>query len=74
MLFFSSGHLRKQAVGKGSPWVSMLQGERRGSLEFVRNETAYVDFKKKFGAEFKEVMPDIMADTSDDYGAMSAMG
>lgn len=52
----------------------MLQGERRGSLEFVRNETAYVDFKKKFGAEFKEVMPDIMADTSDDYGAMSAMG
>lgn len=61
------------AVGKGSPLVSMLQGERRGSLEFVRNETAFVDFKKKFGDEFSEVMPDIMADMSDDHSAMSTM-
>lgn len=52
----------------------MFQGERRGSLEFIHNETAYVDFKKKFGDEFKEVMPDIMTDASDDYGSTSAMG
>ena len=52
----------------------MSQGERRGSLEFVRNETSVVDFKKKFGTELSEAIPDIMADTSDDYGAASAMG
>lgn len=52
----------------------MLQGERRGSLEFVRNETAFIDFKKKFGDDFKEVMPDIMADASDQYTTTSAMG
>uniref|UniRef100_A0A3B4X0A5 Sodium/hydrogen exchanger n=1 Tax=Seriola lalandi dorsalis TaxID=1841481 RepID=A0A3B4X0A5_SERLL len=46
----------------------VAEGERRGSLEFVRNDTAYVDFKKKFGDEFSEVMPDIMADMSDDHG------
>ncbi|XP_070777404.1 sodium/hydrogen exchanger 3-like [Enoplosus armatus] len=51
----------------------VAEGERRGSLEFVRNETAFIDFKKKFGDEFSEVMPDIMADTSDDHGAMSPM-
>ncbi|KAG8004939.1 Sodium/hydrogen exchanger 3 [Nibea albiflora] len=49
----------------------VAEGERRGSLEFVRNETAFVDFKKKFGDEFTEVMPDIMADTSEDNGGMS---
>lgn len=47
-----------------------MQGERRGSLEFVRNETAIVDFKKKLGDDFAEVMPDITADTSDDHGAV----
>ncbi|XP_076611205.1 sodium/hydrogen exchanger 3-like [Chaetodon auriga] len=51
----------------------VAEGERRGSLEFVRNETSFIDFKKKFGEDFSEVMPDIMADTSDDQGAMSAM-
>lgn len=61
------------SAGKGSPLVSVLQGERRGSLEFVRNETAFVDFKKKFGDEFTEVMPDIMADTSEDHSGMSTM-
>lgn len=65
---------RKEAVGKVTPLVCTFQGERRGSLEFVRNETAYVDFKKKFGDEFKEVMPDIMTEPSDDYGSTSAMG
>uniref|UniRef100_A0A8D2ZJ18 Sodium/hydrogen exchanger n=1 Tax=Scophthalmus maximus TaxID=52904 RepID=A0A8D2ZJ18_SCOMX len=44
----------------------VAEGERRGSLEFIRNDTAYVDFKKKLGDEFSEVMPDIMADMSDD--------
>lgn len=51
----------------------LLQGERRGSLEFVRNETAIVDFKKKIGEDFTEVMPDIMADTSSDYDALTDM-
>nr|AXV43379.1 sodium/hydrogen exchanger 3 [Lateolabrax maculatus] len=49
----------------------VAEGERRGSLEFVRNETAFIDFKKKFGDEFSEVMPDIMADMSEDHGSMS---
>ena len=62
------------AVVRGSCLVSMLQGERRGSLEFIRNESAIVDFKKKFDDEYSEVMPDIMADTSEDHGAMSAVG
>ncbi|KAM8767329.1 sodium/hydrogen exchanger 3-like isoform 2-T2 [Acanthopagrus schlegelii] len=52
----------------------VAEGERRGSLEFIRNESAFVDFKKKFDDEYSEVMPDIMADTSDDHGAMSAVG
>ncbi|XP_024920997.1 sodium/hydrogen exchanger 3.1 isoform X2 [Cynoglossus semilaevis] len=51
----------------------VAEGERRGSLEFVRNETAIVDFKKKIGEDFTEVMPDIMADTSSDYDAMTDM-
>ncbi|KAM6904012.1 sodium/hydrogen exchanger 3-like isoform 1-T1 [Lycodopsis pacificus] len=51
----------------------VAEGERRGSLEFVRNETAFVDFKKKFDDDFYEVMPDIMADTSNDHSAMSSM-
>ncbi|KAI3358127.1 hypothetical protein L3Q82_003125 [Scortum barcoo] len=51
----------------------VAEGERRGSLEFIRNETAFIDFKKKFGDEYSEVMPDIMADMSDDYDPMSAM-
>ncbi|KAF0024458.1 sodium/hydrogen exchanger 3 isoform X2 [Scophthalmus maximus] len=51
----------------------VAEGERRGSLEFIRNDTAYVDFKKKLGDEFSEVMPDIMADMSDDRGAGTDM-
>ncbi|XP_035537678.1 sodium/hydrogen exchanger 3.1 isoform X2 [Morone saxatilis] len=49
------------------------EGERRGSLEFVRNETAFIDFKKKFGDDFSDVMSDIIADTSYDYGDMPDM-
>ncbi|CAJ1082798.1 sodium/hydrogen exchanger 3.1 isoform X1 [Xyrichtys novacula] len=51
----------------------VTEGERRGSLEFIRNESAFVDFKKKFGDEYSEIMPDVTADTSDDHGGMSAM-
>ncbi|XP_049890270.1 sodium/hydrogen exchanger 3-like isoform X1 [Epinephelus moara] len=51
----------------------VAEGERRGSLEFVRNETAFVDFKKKFGDEFSEVMPEVTADTSEDHGGMTPM-
>ncbi|GAA6233236.1 sodium/hydrogen exchanger 3 isoform X1 [Lates japonicus] len=51
----------------------VAEGERRGSLEFIRNESAFIDFKKKFGDEFSEAMPDIMADMSDDHGAASDM-
>ncbi|XP_038581699.1 sodium/hydrogen exchanger 3-like isoform X2 [Micropterus salmoides] len=51
----------------------VAEGERRGSLEFIRNDTAFIDFKKKFVDDFADVMPDIMADMSDDYGAMSPM-
>uniref|UniRef100_A0A8C7WCY2 Sodium/hydrogen exchanger n=1 Tax=Oncorhynchus mykiss TaxID=8022 RepID=A0A8C7WCY2_ONCMY len=39
------------------------EGERRGSLAFVRNENkADVDFNKKFGADFSEMMPYIMTE------------
>nr|XP_046218532.1 sodium/hydrogen exchanger 3-like isoform X2 [Oncorhynchus gorbuscha] len=39
------------------------EGERRGSLAFVRNESkADVDFNKKFGADFSEMMPYIMTE------------
>uniref|UniRef100_A0A7N6A4W0 Sodium/hydrogen exchanger n=1 Tax=Anabas testudineus TaxID=64144 RepID=A0A7N6A4W0_ANATE len=34
----------------------VAEGERKGSLEFIRNDTASVDFKKKFGDEFSDVM------------------
>ncbi|CAB1447226.1 unnamed protein product [Pleuronectes platessa] len=51
----------------------VAEGERRGSLEFIRNDNSYVDFKKKFGEEFSEVMPDIMADMRDDRSGVSDM-
>ncbi|KAJ3580807.1 hypothetical protein NHX12_018942, partial [Muraenolepis orangiensis] len=41
-------------------------GERRGSLEFVRNKSAVVDFKKKFNQDISDMMPDIMADAAND--------
>uniref|UniRef100_A0A8C1BHL9 Sodium/hydrogen exchanger n=1 Tax=Cyprinus carpio carpio TaxID=630221 RepID=A0A8C1BHL9_CYPCA len=41
------------------------EGERQGSLAFIRSdEVANVDFKKQFGSEFTDVMPDIMVDMS----------
>ncbi|XP_062343261.1 sodium/hydrogen exchanger 3-like isoform X1 [Osmerus eperlanus] len=46
----------------------VTEGERRGSLAFVRHETANVDFKKKFGDDFSEVMPDFMDYMTDDQG------
>lgn len=45
--------------------ANVFQGERRGSLEFVRNETALVDFKKKFGIDHEDFMPDMMPDASE---------
>ncbi|KAF7211425.1 transcript variant X7 [Nothobranchius furzeri] len=50
----------------------VVEGERRGSLEFIRNESAFVDFKKKFGEDMTMSMPDIMADMSDDRSAASS--
>uniref|UniRef100_A0A3Q2QS64 Sodium/hydrogen exchanger n=1 Tax=Fundulus heteroclitus TaxID=8078 RepID=A0A3Q2QS64_FUNHE len=44
----------------------VTEGERRGSLDFIRNENAFVDFKKKFDEDFAEAMPDIMADMAPD--------
>nr|ACK28152.1 sodium/hydrogen exchanger isoform 3 [Myoxocephalus octodecemspinosus] len=52
----------------------VAEGERRGSLEFVRNDTAFIDFRKKFGDDCSEVMPDITADTSDDHCGSSTSG
>ncbi|KAK2887478.1 hypothetical protein Q8A67_015706 [Cirrhinus molitorella] len=41
------------------------EGERQGSLAFIRSDkAANVDFKKQFGSEFADVMPDIMVDMS----------
>ncbi|XP_051991560.1 sodium/hydrogen exchanger 3-like isoform X1 [Xyrauchen texanus] len=41
------------------------EGERQGSLAFVRSdEAANIDFKKQFGSEFADAMPDIMVDMS----------
>ncbi|XP_040045019.2 sodium/hydrogen exchanger 3.1 isoform X2 [Gasterosteus aculeatus] len=51
----------------------VAEGERRGSLEFVRNESAFIDFKKKFVDDCSGAMPDITACMSDDYSAMSSM-
>ncbi|CAK6971582.1 sodium/hydrogen exchanger 3-like [Scomber scombrus] len=51
----------------------VAEGERRGSLEFIRNETANVDFKKKFGEDLSEVMPDVTYDTTIEYGGTSDM-
>ncbi|XP_026204643.1 sodium/hydrogen exchanger 3.1 [Anabas testudineus] len=49
----------------------VAEGERKGSLEFIRNDTASVDFKKKFGDEFSDVMSDFMARTSNKYDSLS---
>ncbi|XP_056153844.1 sodium/hydrogen exchanger 3-like [Lampris incognitus] len=51
----------------------VIEGERRGSLEFIRNDSAFVDFKKKFGEDLYEVMPDIMMeDTSSEHVPVSS--
>ncbi|CAN9503547.1 unnamed protein product [Ophioblennius macclurei] len=48
------------------------EGECRGSLEFVRNESAFVNFKKKFGEDYDTMMPEIMDDMSDEHGAAAS--
>lgn len=52
--------------------VNVGQGERRGSLEFIRNESAFVDFKKKFDDDLSDAMPDIMANGTGDAAPGSA--
>lgn len=48
--------------------VVCFQGESRGSLEFIRNDSAIIDFKKKLGEDIFDTMPDVTADTSFDHG------
>uniref|UniRef100_A0A3P8NJI8 Sodium/hydrogen exchanger n=1 Tax=Astatotilapia calliptera TaxID=8154 RepID=A0A3P8NJI8_ASTCA len=48
----------------------VTEGERRGSLEFVRNDSAILDFKKKLESEYTEVMPDIPPYMINDHGAI----
>ncbi|XP_005943632.1 sodium/hydrogen exchanger 3 [Haplochromis burtoni] len=50
----------------------VTEGERRGSLEFVRNDSAILDFKKKLESEYTE--PDIPPYMINDHGAMFTMG
>ncbi|XP_035765224.1 sodium/hydrogen exchanger 3-like isoform X2 [Neolamprologus brichardi] len=52
----------------------VTEGERRGSLEFVRNDSAILDFKKKLESEYTEAMPDIPPYMIHDDGAMFTMG
>ncbi|XP_077600205.1 sodium/hydrogen exchanger 3-like isoform X2 [Stigmatopora nigra] len=52
----------------------VTEGERRGSLEFIRNESAFVDFKKKYERKFSEAMPDIMAEMAGEISTTSSMG
>uniref|UniRef100_A0A3B4AGP1 Sodium/hydrogen exchanger n=1 Tax=Periophthalmus magnuspinnatus TaxID=409849 RepID=A0A3B4AGP1_9GOBI len=37
----------------------VAEGECKGSLEFIRNETAYIDFRKKFGDDFSDISMEI---------------
>ncbi|XP_051948888.1 sodium/hydrogen exchanger 3-like [Xyrauchen texanus] len=48
----------------------VTEGERKGSLTFIRNDdTANVDFKKKLALEYADIIPNIKADMSDyDFG------
>lgn len=44
----------------------IIQGERRGSLAFVRSDSdANVNFKKMFGTNISEIMPEGMCHVSD---------
>uniref|UniRef100_A0A3B4F9Y9 Sodium/hydrogen exchanger n=1 Tax=Pundamilia nyererei TaxID=303518 RepID=A0A3B4F9Y9_9CICH len=44
----------------------VTEGERRGSLEFIRKESVAIDFRKKFESEHSEDMPGMRADMSND--------
>lgn len=55
-------------VGLEQEVLFLFQGERRGSLEFIRNDSAFIDFKKKLDDDSaSEAMPDIMANMADDH-------
>uniref|UniRef100_A0A8C6T648 Sodium/hydrogen exchanger n=1 Tax=Neogobius melanostomus TaxID=47308 RepID=A0A8C6T648_9GOBI len=43
------------------------KGESNGTLEFIRNDTAFIDFKKNYEDDFSDVsMPDLTIDMGDD--------
>uniref|UniRef100_A0A3B4F8S8 Sodium/hydrogen exchanger n=1 Tax=Pundamilia nyererei TaxID=303518 RepID=A0A3B4F8S8_9CICH len=45
----------------------VTEGERRGSLEFIRKESVAIDFRKKFESEHSEDMPGMRADMSNGH-------
>uniref|UniRef100_A0A669BBZ0 Sodium/hydrogen exchanger n=1 Tax=Oreochromis niloticus TaxID=8128 RepID=A0A669BBZ0_ORENI len=47
----------------------VAEGERRGSLEFIRKESVAIDFRKKFESEYSEDMPDMRANMSNGHRA-----
>ncbi|CAI5691325.1 unnamed protein product [Oreochromis niloticus] len=49
----------------------VAEGERRGSLEFIRKESVAIDFRKKFESEYSEDMPDMRANMSNGHRATS---
>lgn len=67
---FHSGERRRGMSLRELTEVVCFQGERSGSLEFIRNDSVLIDFKKKLGDDMLEAMPDVTADTSFDQGIM----
>uniref|UniRef100_A0A3Q4HSB0 Sodium/hydrogen exchanger 3 n=1 Tax=Neolamprologus brichardi TaxID=32507 RepID=A0A3Q4HSB0_NEOBR len=47
----------------------VAEGERRGSLEFIRKESVAIDFRKKFESEHSEDMPGMRANMSNGHCA-----
>ncbi|XP_016106302.1 sodium/hydrogen exchanger 3-like [Sinocyclocheilus grahami] len=62
------GAFHKLNLEDASKYIT--EGERKGSLAFIRNyDSASVDFKKKLALEYADIMPNIMADISEyDFG------
>uniref|UniRef100_A0A671QQA8 Sodium/hydrogen exchanger n=1 Tax=Sinocyclocheilus anshuiensis TaxID=1608454 RepID=A0A671QQA8_9TELE len=62
------GAFHKLNLEDASKYIT--EGERKGSLAFIRNyDSASVDFKKKLALEYADIMPNIMADMSEyDFG------
>ncbi|XP_051526678.1 sodium/hydrogen exchanger 3-like [Myxocyprinus asiaticus] len=62
------GAFHKLNLEDASKYVT--EGERKGSLAFIRNDDrANVDFEKKLALEYADIIPNFMADMSDyDFG------